>query len=403
MNMDGFKSVLLVPLLLITIPAQANDTMSLKAFLEKVREQNLDLKIEAAKSNAADAKAMGIHIPPPMAAVTQMKEDNGHTTSGYEVSQTIPFPTKLWGDKSARNYEAKSQEETRLGKENETMAQARFLYFSLWSTEERLAILKKRKAILEDHIRLARSSARSDSFAEIHLLKSESDLDLLENEILNGEQNLREKQTEAAIFISDEPTVKIKTEEPPLSTIPNINSIAESHQIKSLKFNLKSLSSRELELKSSWLPDVNLRYKEVGSSSMASRYNEVMIGVTIPFVFFWEPYATSRQATEHRAQAEYELTKEKRIAEAERTNLFAKAAALKKQLATLQDKLIPRAKKRVQLAHNLAPRDMETLQDHREAMEAFPELKMKALEIRMEYEQAVANLKKYVINKGPSL
>lgn len=53
----------------------------------------------------------------------------------------------------------------------------------------------------------------------------------------------------------------------------------------------------------------------------------------------------------------------------------------------------------MKLVHNLAPRDMETLQDHRETMEAFPDLKLKALEIRRTYEETVAELLKF--ERGP--
>ena len=49
--------------------------------------------------------------------------------------------------------------------------------------------------------------------------------------------------------------------------------------------------------------------------------------------------------------------------------------------------------------HNLAPRDMETLQDHRETREAFPELQMKALELRLLYEETVTEIEKYLPGK----
>ena len=59
-------------------------------------------------------------------------------------------------------------------------------------------------------------------------------------------------------------------------------------------------------------------------------------------------------------------------------------------------KLIPRAEKRMRLVRNQAPRDMETLQDHREIMEAFPDLKLKSLALREQYEEAVSELEKYM-------
>ena len=101
-------------------------------------------------------------------------------------------------------------------------------------------------------------------------------------------------------------------------------------------------------------------------------------------------------------QAQFELEKQRKDIDIENTTLLSKAESLKKQITILKDKSIPRAEKRMKLVHNLAPRDMETLQDHRETMEALPELKMKALSYRLEYEQAISNLEKYVSEKGSS-
>ncbi len=399
--MKGFKPPFFLLLSAIISQSAYAEKLSLVAFLERTRAQNLDLKIEAARSDAADAKSIGINLPPPMVGINEMKESNGNKAKGYEISQTVPFLTKLWGDAAARRYQAKSQAETRRGRENEILAQARLLYFSLWSAQEKLSLLTEKKTLLKEHIRLSRSTARSDSFAGVHLLKAESDFDLLENEILSLEQAVREKQAEIAVFLNVDPAnFKLDTSEPPIPDIPKLESIETSHQLQALKFNLESLESRELEAKSSWLPDFTARYKQMGPTSMAGRYNEIMISATVPFAFPWEPYSASRQASRQRAEAEFTLEKQRRALEADRQTLSTKAESLKKQLSTFKEKLIPRAEKRMKFAHNLVPRDLETLQDHREAMEALPELKMQSLEIRLQYEQAVAALEKYLMNKG---
>ncbi|MGE3680189.1 MAG: TolC family protein [Bdellovibrionales bacterium] len=397
------RTVCIFSILLFVSPlaAFAQERMSLEAFLNKVREQNLDLKVESAKSEAAQANAVGLAIPPPMAGVSQMREDTGNTADGFEISQSIPFPTKLTSDRSARQDAAKSQEEMRLARASEVLAKAKLLYFSLWASQERLGLLRDKRQVLENHIKLARSSARSDSFAGIHLLKTESDRDLVENDILSAEQNVRERQVEIAVFINaDSNAFRVLAEEPPISFVPKIDSLTTSHQIRASTLSLESFKSRESEARASWFPDINLRYKEMGTTRMFSGYKEVMVGVTLPFVFFWEPNSAVNKATAERNQAEYELEKQKREIEAERVVLISKAEALKKQLETLTNKLIPRAEKRMKLVHNLAPRDMETLQDHRETMEAFPDLKMKRLELRMEFEQAISSLEKYISQKG---
>lgn len=398
MNIFKFLSILIV---FTGLVSEAQERLSLQKFLALAQEKNLDLKVDLAKSEAARARAIGINIPPPMVSLDRMKMDSGMTANGFEVSQTVPFPTKLAGDSSARKYEAKSQEQMRLSRQNEILAEGKLLYFSLWANQEKLSLLESKKKILGDHIKLSRSTARSDSFASVHVLKTESDLDLLENEIESSNQVVRESQQKIANFLNEDPSrFQIIAEEPELSPIPQINSIEESHQIQALKFDLESFKEKEFVAKSSWLPDFNLTYKEMGPTDMASRYNEVMIGVTLPFVFFWEPYAVSKTASSERLKAQFELEKQKRGIETEKSTLLTKAESLKKQILNLKDKTIPRAEKRMKLVHNLAPRDMETLQDHRETMEALPELKMKALEYRIEYEQAISVLEKYVSNKG---
>ena len=103
------RCLLLIFIFLAGLNSEASETMNLAAFLNKVGEQNLDLKVESAKRDALEAKSVGLAIPPPMVSVNQMNMATGDTARGFEVNQTIPFPTKLTGDHSARSYAAKSQ------------------------------------------------------------------------------------------------------------------------------------------------------------------------------------------------------------------------------------------------------------------------------------------------------
>lgn len=386
--------------LLFTSKLYAQEQLALPQFLKMIQEQNLDLKVDQAKLEAAQARSKGLSIPPPMVSFNQMTMDSGMKANGFEVSQTIPFPTKLSNDYSARQKLAKSQEEMRLGNQNEIFAQAKLVYFNLWANQEKLSLLKSKKSVIQDHIKLSRSTARSDSFAGIHILRAESDVDFLENEIEAQEQAIHEIQLQIAALLNKESSFKFEATEPPLSEIPLIESAEQTHQLKALKFELESFKSKESEAKSSWFPELSLKYKEMGSTETNPSYNEVMLGVTLPFVFFWGPNAESKSASAERMQSELEYEKKKRSIESEKYILTSKIETLKKQLDTLKTKLIPRAEKRMKLAHNLTPRDMETLQDHRETMEAFPELKMKALELRLEYESAIADLEKYKSQRG---
>lgn len=377
--------------------------ISLDQFIQKAKEQNLNLKLETAKQDVSEAKAVGIRLPPPRLSIIQAKEEAGNSPSGFEINQEVPFPTKMKANRASRIYEARAQKEIYSAKQNEILAKAKLAYIDLWLTQERIELVKERKKILEGHIKLSRSAVRSDSFLKIHLLKSESDLDLLENELESAKQKLKEKQLILADIINEDyQTFNPTATEPPMSSIPKLSEGDTIPQIESLRLGLEGMRERESEAKALWLPDFNLKYKQMGATSMSGRYREVMVGITLPFIYFWQPKAETKASTVETFQAELNLNREKRNIDTKVAILYSKVESLQKQLLNLKNKLIPRAHQRMKIVQNLAPRDMETIQDHRETMEAHPVLEMTELELRMQYEESIAELEKYTANKGKS-
>lgn len=132
---------------------------------------------------------------------------------------------------------------------------------------------------------------------------------------------------------------------------------------------------------------------------MAPKYKEYMLAVSIPFVSFWEPASKSSAAKSESLTAELQYKKERQKVDAEIITLISRAQALKKQINTLKDKLLPRTEKRSKITKNIAPRDMETLQDHRESMEAFPDLKLIMLDLKEKYEEIISQLEAYALKK----
>jgi outer membrane protein TolC len=386
--------------LISPVLAMADEEMTLQQFLAEAQGQNLSLKAEGASAQAAKEGATGIAIPPPMVGLTQMRDGSGKAMN-FEVSQTLPFPTKVSNDHSARQFEADAKQAMLSVREREILAEGKLLYFKLWKSQERIVYLNEKRVAIEQHLKLARAATRSDSFLKIHLIKSESDLDLLQNDILQAEQEKREQQIQAAQFLNRDPkTFRLVAREFSESPLPKEESLGNPTQIEAKRFDLEALRARESEARSTWFPEFNLRYREMGGTTMTPKYSEIMLGASLPFIFFWEPWAATDKAAAERMQGEYLLEQEARRVQSEKAILFSKAESLKKQLDQFKDKLLPRAEKRMRLIHNVAPRDMETLQDHRETMEIFPELKLKALDLRQQYEEAVADLEKFVSGDG---
>jgi outer membrane protein TolC len=380
--------------LVVGVPAFAED-LSLDQFLREVQSQNLSLKAEEASFQAAREGSVGIALPPPMAGVTQMQDQTGKA-NGFEVSQTIPFPTKMSNDHSARKFEADAQSANRFARIREVLADAKLLYFKLWKAQERISLLQEKKSAIARHLKLAQAATRSDAFLKIHLVKAEGDMDLLENDLIQAEQDRREQQIRIAEFLNRDPkNFRPNAKAFTISEVPKVEELQTPNQIEEKKFELEALKAREREARSSWFPDLSLRYREMGGTQMTPRYSEIMVGSSLPFLYFWEPKALTGKTSAERMRGEYILAQEKRQIESKRETLFARAESLRRQLDQFRDKLLPRAEKRMRLIHNVAPRDMETLQDHRETMEALPDLKLKALDLREQYEDVVAELEKF--------
>ena len=382
-------------LLTFTASSKATENLSIDDFLKRVNEKNLSLKAAIADVDAAKARAVGFEIPPPSLGLLQVNSQGGNS-GGFEFNQNIPFPTKLTSNQKAKKFETLSKQAMLEGSKIEVLAKARLLYVSLWLIGERIKFLNERKGAIQQHLKLSNASARSDSFLKIHVLKAESDLDLLDNEILEQQQSLREKQIQLSEISDGDPTkFDFNLIAPQLSEIPNLRSVEETNQIRAKFFTVESLKASESEAQSSWWPDLSFRFKEMNATAMSPRSSELMLGISLPFVFFWEPIANTKSSAAARLKSEIELDQEKLRVSSRKNSLLSKAQSLKKQLDLIQDKLLPRAEKRMRLVHNIAPRDVESLQDHREAMEAFPDLKLKALVLREQFEEVLAELTSY--------
>jgi outer membrane protein TolC len=387
-------------LLIYSFKLPARD-ITLSQFLKLVEEQNLTLKLEKSKLKNAESQSDGIRLPPPMVSFIKMKTQNGETANGFEIDQQIPFPTKINSEHAEKKINVEIQIQNINALTNETLAKAKFAFIELWVIQEKTEILLQKKKIIESHLKLTQSVVRSDSFLKIHLLKAESDLDLLENEIDQMKQALKEKQLTLTEIANqnyfDFAPVAIP---PSLSTIPTSIDVSYSPQLKALKLTYDGMKEKEKIAQASWLPEFGIKYKKLGETSMSSSYSETMVGITLPFLFFWQPKSEVRSAQTDSLQAELMLNRENKLIETKVISLNSKLESLKYQMQKIQNQLLPRAEKRKKIVHNLAPRDVETLQDHRDTMEAFPELKMTELNLRLEYERAISELEQYIRNKG---
>lgn len=383
--------------------ALAETSLSSEDFVQLALQQNLDIRLANAKTIESTANAKGIRIPPPSVAFSQMNMEGGQTAQGWQVSQTLPFPTKISRDYSARQHAVSAREEEETVVRQEVAARAKLIYFLVWEAQEQKVVVKQKQDVLKKHLRIAKSIAQSDTFAKIHVLKAESELDRIENELEMVSQTHQERLSMAAQFLDKNPaSFKFRASNPGLSAEPKISSVDDTPQIQAMNHHLKHYQNLEKAAQSDWLPDLTLNYSHMGETLRFPENNQIMVGFTLPFAYFWQPAAESDKTSAQRMKTEINLNKAKRNIQADKVNLEKALHTFKNQIAVLNDKILPKAVKRKRLFQNIAPRDLSSLQEHLETYLSIPNIQLQILKLQAQYEQAVAMLSRYQAEKGGS-
>ncbi len=383
MNLKTFGLLTFLYILIPTSIFAQNSVLTLESFLEKVTSESPELAIENANVETARAKASGVRINPPMVGFMQMKE-NGSNQDGYEISQEIPFPTKILQDKKVRDLELETQKESSRYQRTLILNEARSAYLNFWSTFEKLQILKDKYHWLKHHVTLTRSATRSDSLAQIHLLEVESNSDLVENETLAIEAELLERRNSLRVFA---PSLNVEMAIPKEPALPQIEVQKSTGALISIKEKqLASLEAQESLKKQAYVPDLFLRLRNYNGNESTPKNQEIMVGVSLPFLYFWQPKAEVAEASAQKMKAQAELQRAKIEFESRLSTLSKKTESLKAQLANLKEKLIPRADRRRKLVTTLSTRTMEGLDEHKSVVIGALELRMKAIDLRIEYE-----------------
>lgn len=396
MELNFCKIVAFLVCMTVTGPVRAEESMTAKAFEAIALESNLDLRLEGVSLKRAKAEAAGLRVPPPQVGVSQMNMQGGDTAQGWQVSQAIPFPTKVNADYKARQHALEAEKSSLDAKVQEIKAMARYIYFFVWESQEQERVLKEKLNLLKRHMAVAKSLARSDTFAKVHLLKVESDLDQVMNDLEAVSLVQKERMTTAAEFLDKDPSnFKFEAQDPGLSKAPAINSVEHTPQIKSAKKQVKRFEALERAGQAEWLPDFNLTYSHMEETPMFPENNQIMLGVSLPFIYFWQSKSASNQASAEKLSAEIEYLKIKRSIQAEKANLDKAVDSLKKQITTLTNNILPRSIRRKQMFQNIAPRDLSSLQEHLDTFISVPDIQLQILDLKSKYEWAVAGLAKY--------
>ena len=386
----------------------SGEKTSLFSMIELASKNHPEIAALRARVDAAQARRQAApSIPPPSLSLGVMGEQgpfnsNGRMENSIEVRQTLPFPTKLTAESRTRHYEEQATEEELQARLRSLRAEVRVAYFDLYRARELQGILHERKSILEAHVRRIRSTSLSDRMLQVHLLRFESEVELSQNELEKAQQESQVAQGALNVLVGQDPHTTLPVlEEPPLPGIPNValDSSVEGHpQIQALKSTAQAAEAASDRARAEWLPDFMLKYRyNRRFDGVTPSNSEVMVGVELPFLFFWQPNGRAAEASARVAETRAQVVKSRNDLKFEQLKARTSAQSLYERILAYQKRILPKAEKRMKIAHSTAPTDMESLNEHRESTESLLDLRMASLSLRADYEKAIATLENLTV------
>lgn len=370
--------------LLILMMARTTLAESIDSFINRVKDKNLEISAQRSIVSASEARSRGYSLMAPMVGVSQMKSGHG-TSYNFEVQQKIPLSNGLSSDKKMRENSFDLQKKESDLFVREKLLEARLAFVSYWRNYEKEKYIKEVRDWLKQHSKYAQSLVRSDANSQIYALEIESYLGILENELSSVRSLLESDKAKLRELSFDEnylPGVP-KLDEPPV-----LAEDAGTSRISSINLSKLRVASAKLDVaKASYLPNLSVTVRKMDRPMLGMADQEIMLGIDLPFAFFWQPRAEKAEAIAQKAIADANYKKSEVEGEALKKSLKARADILKKQIKTLEDVSIPAVQKSLKYVRNIAPRDMAGLETHRRIFQDYISLRSQLVDLRMNYEE----------------
>lgn len=400
--------------------------ISLEDVLEMALKDNPQKKALELQGTAAHYAVVAEEpiLPPPTLSLGSMGSDGplsseGHMETSVTLTQTIPFPTKVIAHRRALKQQSLAADAGFKTFEIQLRAEVKKAFFNYLEAQNKLALLNELKSVFEHHLKRLRSGSIQDQIMKSHILSTETESISLENEIIENEQNYKVARGELNYLIGREATASLGSpKEPPLSPLPELpesqflEAIIQNHpESMAIEAERKLADAEKDSARSAWLPDLSLSYRynrryNDGNNPMSNTTpsnSEVMAGVSIPFLFFWQPAAKNSQASARLESMKSKVLQGRNQLSLKILKTQSAMETLSRQIENLENNLIPRAKKRVSLLESLSPTDLANLMEHRDALSEYIKAKMEVVVKKSQYEKWVADFESLVPKNSPRL
>lgn len=357
---------------------------SLHVFLNKVKERNLEIHSQASLVDAATERSKGYKLSPPRIGVSQMRNLEGKSYA-FEVEQQLPLSLKLADEKTSREHKLTLQKKESSYFSDALLLEARLAFVSYWAVYEKIKLLEELRNWLKHHLAYARTLTRSDTELRLHSLEIESSIGLFENEINTMKAQLENNKVKLRTLVYN------SAYEPGTPVLDKPKEFVESQgpsRLSEIDLGRLKVATSDFEVaKAANLPNLFVKVKKLDRPMAGMANQEIMLGIDLPFAYFWQTRAEKAEAMASKVMAEAKYKKTLIESESLMKSLKAQAELTKDQLKNLERISIPAAEERLKLLKNISPRDMRGLDSHHKIFHDAIVLKSQRIDVRFRYEE----------------
>ncbi len=388
----------------------ASDTLRLNDLVLEALRRNPDLKAFEYNRDLMEIRVEGTGLLEDP-ELTYMRDEMPNFRWGdamfsrIELMQRIPFPGKLSTQSVIAQIQAEHAHHEHMEKANEVLAKLRSAYFELWFTQQAIVLNRENARLLQKFTTIAQTRFGVGEAPQQDVLKAYVEIAKVDNQLVELRQQELTAKAMLRALLNRPPSDTLGIAVVPDKTIElpsqdTLQFLAQRFRGMLLHDSLSVEQEREMLslARKEYLPDFKFGVEYATPPRSTLNLWTVSASVSLPIT----PWGLKRTGTrvEEAAiaidRARETLTNSRNMVHSNINALYVKAKAFQEQLRNYTSIIIPQSERSLQasmIAYQTGKTDFLMLID---AYRTLVELSMEKLMLRMQFEQAVAELKREV-------
>jgi len=356
----------------------------------KIRERNPMVKEEEAKLKATKSSVSTFWAAPQI-AISEMNTNTPFFDSkmkmqrSLEVSQMFPNPVKISADSTIKEKSETVQSEFVELAFKKVRKDAFSIFLELYKITKEREILSAKKTSLDKFLSRLQSGQVQGQEERFTIVEGRNDLAEIKI-LLEQNQNESERMKKMLNQMMGE-DLNNPLSDPELGNVDLDRETVTSDnlELKNLNSQIAVMESEVTMKKAEFLPEIELKAKfNKGYTMLYEDSKELMVGITLPFLFFGQQKREVDTASYKVEAMKYARTNLSTEIEAKKATLKSELKDIGQTLKFLKETSLPIREKKFRLYAGYSYIDMKTLMNYKMSVDDLSMIKMKILEKEIE-------------------